>query len=171
MDELAGLRADCDRCAGLYCIALAFDRGASFAFAKPAGVRCLHLAPDDRCAIHAQRTERGFAGCVRYDCAGAGQRATALTSDPAARLEAFRVLRELHELRLLLRTAKRLDLDAATEAQRAELERALETACTDRETLGRAPLDVLERATRELLRSLRPFARAQPRTIVHGTSK
>ena len=76
MDEDASLRADCGRCAGLCCVALAFDRSALFAEHKPAGAACRYLNAADRCAIHANRAEHGFAGCAGYDCLGAGQLVT-----------------------------------------------------------------------------------------------
>ncbi len=105
---------------------------------------------------------------MHYDCAGAGQRATALTSDPAARNEAFRLLRELHELRLLLAAARELVLAPETEAQRSALERAAIAPIADADALARFPIAELARATHALLRSLRPLVRrrAQPSTIV-----
>jgi hypothetical protein len=102
------LRADCARCSGLCCVAPAFGRSAEFAFDKPAGVPCLHLADDDRCTIHDRLIPSGFPGCVSFDCFGAGQRLTQGTfggrdrrTDPdvaAAVLTAFPVMRGLHEL-------------------------------------------------------------------------
>lgn len=99
------LSADCGRCAGLCCVALAFDRGPLFGYDKPAGEACRHLSPTHRCTIHANRAARGFAGCAAYDCLGAGQAATALFSGTLpsestyrARLTAFRILREVHTL-------------------------------------------------------------------------
>jgi hypothetical protein len=67
---------DCSQCQALCCVVLAFDRDADFAIDKPAGIPCPHLK-NDRCRIHDRRAERGFAGCVRYDCGGAGSRACA----------------------------------------------------------------------------------------------
>jgi uncharacterized protein YjbI with pentapeptide repeats len=69
------LRADCSSCAALCCVVPAFVRSAQFAITKPAGVPCPHL-DSYRCAIHADLRGRGFAGCVAYDCFGAGQRVT-----------------------------------------------------------------------------------------------
>src|SRR5215471_14109732 len=72
----AALRADCSRCAGLCCVVPAFFSVQGFAFDKPAHTACAHLTAADRCAIHADRTARGFPGCVDFDCYGAGQRVT-----------------------------------------------------------------------------------------------
>ena len=68
--------ADCTRCVGLCCVAAPFTKSADFALTKRAGTPCPNLASDLRCTIHAQLTDRGFPGCVSFDCYGAGQRAT-----------------------------------------------------------------------------------------------
>lgn len=119
MSDDATFRGDCGRCAALCCVALAFDRGPLFGFDKPAGEACAHLTPDCRCAIHADRRARGFAGCATFDCRGAGQLATALfnglswrDSDAVRRqmLRAFALLLEIQRLRLVLRGLGRPDL-------------------------------------------------------------
>lgn len=127
----SGLRADCSRCAGLCCVALAFARSADFALDKPAGDPCVHLEPDDRCSIHPHLSERGFRGCTVFDCFGAGQQVTqhlfgggTWRGDAAtggAMLAVFPVVRALHELLWLLDEAQsipaaspiRADLQAA----------------------------------------------------------
>jgi len=115
--------ADCRRCAALCCVSLAFDRSRQFAFDKPAGLPCPHLSPDDRCCIHHRLVERGFAGCARYDCLGAGQRVTEEVlpgchwrEGPAAAgrvFEAFRVLRNIHAALELLDSAASLPLSSS----------------------------------------------------------
>lgn len=102
------LRADCERCAGLCCVAPAFARSADFAIDKPAGVTCPNLAADFRCTIHDRLRTSGFSGCSAYDCFGAGQRVTTATfagrdwrsdADLAAQMFAvFAVMRDLHEV-------------------------------------------------------------------------
>jgi hypothetical protein len=102
------LVADCGRCSGLCCVAPAFARSADFALDKPAETPCPHLRvsvpgrSDAPCSIHATLPERGFPGCVAFDCFGAGQRVDADWRDgPAAAREAFdafAVLRPLHEV-------------------------------------------------------------------------
>lgn len=129
------LQPDCTQCAGLCCVALAFDRCDEFALDKPAGVPCPNLTAEYRCRIHADLAERGFAGCVRHDCLGAGQRVTqemfggrSWRDNPAlaeAMFEAFRILRHVHALLDLLRTAGRLSLTPAQAQQRAQLRAAL----------------------------------------------
>src|SRR5688500_9832767 len=70
------LRADCAQCDARCCVALAFDRSTLFACDKPAGERRRNLTTCGSCAIHGQLAARGFAGCERSDCLGAGQRVT-----------------------------------------------------------------------------------------------
>ena len=101
------LRADCARCVGLCCVAPAFARSADFAIDKPAGVPCPNLAGDSRCTIHDELRPRGFAGCVVYDCFGAGQQVArraggqdwrTLPDGGREMFAVFAVVRPLHEL-------------------------------------------------------------------------
>lgn len=145
------LRADCPACVGLCCVALAFDCSALFAFDKPAGEACRHLTSAHRCAIHARLTAEGMAGCARYDCLGAGQRATTLFPGRAPdreMFEAFRVLREVHGLLQLLHIAGACSL---TQAHRQELDAIERELCA---TDWRRQTDPIRRA-RAFLVSLR----------------
>jgi hypothetical protein len=139
------LEGDCGRCAGLCCVALAFDRSELFGFGKEAGVPCVHLTAQDGCRIHATRALSGFSGCVGYDCAGAGQRATELfhgrhwRTDPVlarALFDAFRVLREIHGLLALLHTTARWPLSLVQRQRRASLCDLLQRACASSERLA-----------------------------------
>jgi hypothetical protein len=126
--------SDCSGCVGLCCVALAFDRSEHFAFDKPAGVRCSHLGEDNRCRIHHERAARGFGGCIRYDCGGAGPRALAtlgrsrVEADSAALASAFAIERDVNEARALLETARKLPLSEHDETHRAVLASRLEAA-------------------------------------------
>ncbi len=73
------LRGDCANCFGLCCVAPPFAASADFAINKDAGQPCPNLQPDFRCGIHARLRERGFRGCVVFDCFGAGQKDSPLT--------------------------------------------------------------------------------------------
>ncbi len=141
--DLPRLEADCDACAALCCVGLALDKGAAFAIDKPAGVPCPNLS-GHACTIHADLDARGFSGCVRFNCAGAGQRTIALfdgaswRDDPdllAPMLDTFRHLRRLHDLLGLLVAADTLPLTPREQATREELLAAL---CPDRMTAARA---------------------------------
>lgn len=113
------LRADCSRCFGLCCVAPGFVKSADFGVTKPAGRPCRHLQDDFGCGIHTKLRQRGFPGCVVYDCFGAGQHVSQHTfggvswkaqPDSAPRMfEVFAVMRQLHELRWLLEEAGALD--------------------------------------------------------------
>jgi hypothetical protein len=118
----APLRGDCAQCAALCCVAPAFDRSPMFAIDKPAGEPCPNLDASCRCRIHADRSAQGFAGCVAYDCLGAGQYVTqamfagrSWRDDPALlepMTRAFSAVRQAHEAMLLLDQAKALPLPA-----------------------------------------------------------
>ena len=102
------LRADCESCFALCCVAPAFSASADFAISKPAGQACPNLRQDFRCGIHTQLRQRGFRGCTVYDCFGAGQKVAQVTfgghdwheaPDTAAQMfDVFPVMRDLHEL-------------------------------------------------------------------------
>ncbi len=115
-DPRAHLVGACDRCVGLCCVALPFAVSADFALDKPDGVPCPNLQTDHRCGIHDRLPESGFAGCVTYDCFGAGQQVSQVTfsgadwrTDPsvaAPMFAVFRTMRHLHELRWYLAEAR-----------------------------------------------------------------
>jgi len=125
------LRADCERCAALCCVAPAFSASVEYAIDKPAGQACPHLHADFRCSIHDRLRPSGFGGCAAFDCLGAGQQVVQLTfggrdwrAEPeiaASMFAAFAVMRRLHQLlwhlneALALRPASQLarDLDDA----------------------------------------------------------
>ena len=73
------MKADCSTCAAaLCCVIPPFDAVQGFGFDKPAETPCHHLCADHRCGIHDRLIAQGFAGCVAFDCLGAGQRLTSL---------------------------------------------------------------------------------------------
>jgi hypothetical protein len=109
------LAADCTRCVGLCCVVLPFQRSADFAFDKPGGTPCRHLADDHRCRIHAGLLEQGMRGCVAYDCFGAGQAVTA-----SGRLEEFGLVEQVHEIAWYLTDALDRGADAGPLLARAE---------------------------------------------------
>lgn len=108
MDD-ATLYADCTRCIGLCCVLLAFDRGPMFAFDKPAGEPCVHLKPDESCAIHHRLEPEGCAGCARYDCLGAGQAVTAMFAGRSWR-DGAATVREMYDAFVRVRERNRMRL-------------------------------------------------------------
>lgn len=130
-DARSGLRADCRSCVGLCCVALPFRMSRDFAIDKDAGQPCPNLRADFGCGIHDRLRASGFAGCVAYDCFGAGQHVSQrlfagrswrrdpeapehsdrATSGPCPEqmFAVFGVVRQLHELRWYLVQALELD--------------------------------------------------------------
>ena len=140
------LRADCSRCVGLCCVALAFAAAADFAFDKQPGDPCVHLGPESRCGIHARLRDEGMSGCVAYDCFGAGQHLTQVTfeggdwrqsSETAERMfAAFTVMRQLHELAWYL-------VEALALAAARPVHRELRVALDGLEALTQQPAEVI----------------------------
>ena len=165
MAPQALLRADCARCQALCCVSLPFDEGESFGFDKPANTVCRHLGHDFCCRIHGELSARGQAGCAAYDCLGAGQRITqelfagvSWQREPALRsalFEAFRRLKRVHELRLLLHEAERLPLSPVRISERARFLALLEPPSgLSRQSLAALALPELETAVRAWLRGI-----------------
>jgi hypothetical protein len=163
------LRADCAQCDALCCVALAFDRSHLFAFDKPAGEPCRNLTACGSCSIHSQLSARGFAGCERYDCLGAGQRVREVfpgrswrEGEATARaiFEAFSILRCVHELILLLREAEKLTLPSQQRARLADLLAALQPTAWSHASLRAFSRSTLEADIRCFLSSLRDCVRA-----------
>jgi uncharacterized protein YjbI with pentapeptide repeats len=127
------LRADCESCFGLCCVAPAFSASADFAIDKPAGHACPNLRSDFRCGIHAHLRQKGFPGCAVYDCFGAGQKVSQITFSgqhwrhaprtATAMFEVFATMRQLHEMLWYLTEALAL---SAARPLRAELLVALD---------------------------------------------
>jgi hypothetical protein len=131
----AHLRADCSACVALCCVIPPYDAAQGFGFDKPAETPCRHLCADHRCGIHDELVERSFAGCVAFDCLGAGQRLTALAvarfgdADWRARPEVARWLfaayprmRQVQEWLARLSLAAAVSSSAGLQALAAELE-------------------------------------------------
>ncbi len=151
---------DCTNCAALCCIAFAFDKGEYFAHDKDAGEGCKHL-DQHRCTIHADLAARGYAGCIAYDCLGAGQRVTAIFGQSwrdvpkltGPMMHAFRIMRDIQDLRQLLGAARALPLPADKAAERDAWLAALESQWT-RDSLDRFDANGTAAAIRVWLRGL-----------------
>lgn len=164
--DIAMLRADCASCAGLCCVVLAFDRSPQFAHDKAAGTPCVHLNTDCRCRIHASRARLGFAGCVSYDCLGAGQRATAMLSGghvtASEQSEVFSAIHHQHQVLVLLHTAASLPLSIEHSDRCAALEQQARAADL-RSAAGRRAFltGPIPKAIRAYLLELRPNIEAR----------
>jgi hypothetical protein len=165
------LAADCARCAGLCCVAPAFARSSDFAIDKPAGRPCPNLADDFRCGIHEELPERGFRGCVVFDCFGAGQHVTQHTfggrdwrSAPSiapAMFATLPVMRQLHELLWYLTEALRLDAAVRVHPKlRAALDETEQLTMGTPDELAALDLDRHRRRVNPLLQRASDLARA-----------
>lgn len=141
--------ADCTACAALCCIELPFDAGPDFGHDKAAGVPCRHLQ-GRACLLHGDLAARGYGGCARYDCLGAGQRAT--QTGPGT----FAGFRRLHDDHLTLVAAGALPLPPEVQAARLALiaQVAAETDQTP-ESLEAYVTGPLPAQVRDFLRGLR----------------
>jgi uncharacterized protein YjbI with pentapeptide repeats len=102
------LRADCENCFALCCVAPTFSVSADFAINKNAGQACPNLQADFRCGIHTHLRQQGFRGCTVYDCFGAGQKVSQVIfggqdwrrapRSAKQMFEVFQIVRDLHEL-------------------------------------------------------------------------
>ena len=159
-------RPDCAACRGLCCDLPAFDADQGFGYDKPAATPCRHLQADFRCGIHARLAEAGFPGCLRFDCHGAGQRATA---ESLARPEAgtsaaadrewlahrYQHLLPLHELQALIHyTLGQLAADQEGSPLRHRLAE-IETLCAP--GASRTPEIPLRQLRADTLAMLRTF--------------
>ncbi|MHB8157699.1 MAG: pentapeptide repeat-containing protein [Desulfocucumaceae bacterium] len=102
------LRADCENCFGLCCVALYFSASEGFPIDKDAGQPCLNLQPDFRCCVHKSLRERGLKGCIAFDCFGAGQKVSQVSfgghdwrkvpESAKQMFKVFLIMRQLQEL-------------------------------------------------------------------------
>jgi uncharacterized protein YjbI with pentapeptide repeats len=112
------LRADCESCFGLCCVALPYAKSADFPVDKESGSPCRNLQVDFRCGIHEKLRDKGFKGCTVYECFGAGQRVCQVTyngldwrKQPEKAKEmydVFPIMQQLHEMLCYLNEAQAL---------------------------------------------------------------
>jgi uncharacterized protein YjbI with pentapeptide repeats len=120
-DIFKNLRADCENCFGLCCVALPYAKSADFAFDKDSGTPCRNLHSNYLCGIHNELRNKGFRGCSAYECFGAGQKVSQRTyhgkdwrtnKDVAQEMfDVYPIMQQLHEMLWYLNEA--LTIDAA----------------------------------------------------------
>ncbi|SDF92519.1 Pentapeptide repeat-containing protein [Fontibacillus panacisegetis] len=113
------LQSDCEQCFGICCVALPYAKSADFAFNKEGGIPCCNLRPDHHCGIHEHLIDKGFHGCVSYECFGAGQHVSQQIfkgkdwrNNPELSKEMFAVfpvVQQLHEMLYYLNQALHLE--------------------------------------------------------------
>ncbi|WP_226669822.1 pentapeptide repeat-containing protein [Metabacillus litoralis] len=107
-DNQNHLKADCEKCFGLCCVALPYAKSSDFAHDKDSGTPCSHLQSDFRCGIHRKLRNKGYKGCTVYECFGAGQKVSQILykgkdwrENPTSQNEMFSVfpiMQQLHEM-------------------------------------------------------------------------
>lgn len=152
---VSSLERDCAHCAALCCVLLDFEASEDFAHTKPAGTPCMHLNTSFQCRIHSRLPVLGYAGCVSFDCHGAGQRVTArlggaswARGDRALQETAtvFALFQQVHTwLKALQGAAQRpgvpLEAQGRAHALMAVLDAELEAPLAALATLDTAPLE------------------------------
>ncbi|GLY03468.1 pentapeptide repeat-containing protein [Actinoplanes sp. NBRC 101535] len=139
---------------------------------KPAGRPCRNLGDDFRCTVHEELPQRGFRGCVVFDCFGAGQRITQDTfggrdwrSSPEIAGDMFAalpVVRQLHELMWLLTEALKLDEARSLHPKlRAALAETDRLAAGDAGALREVDVDAYRARVNPMLRRASELARAR----------
>lgn len=160
------LVADCGRCRALCCVAPAFARSADFAIDKAAGQACPNLR-GSACGIHDQLLDRGFPGCVAYDCFGAGQQVVQVVFGGGPRtprmLRVYELARQLHELLWYAADALGRPAAAPVHAALATARDAIEPLLTDADTLEATDPAAHRRAVAPLLRRASALTRAAER--------
>jgi hypothetical protein len=136
---------------------------------KPYGRACPNLLADFGCGIHDQLRERGFAGCVAFDCLGAGQHTTAAfegrswRSDPGIAplmFDVFYFMREFHSMLWSLDQALRLPVTAGFRGEvQTEIERVVAVSDLPPEELSGTHVDDCARRVDELIRTASAQAR------------
>lgn len=109
------LRADCENCFGLCCVALPFAASADFPIDKEKGRPCPNLQSNFRCAIHKSLRQCGFKGCTVFGCFGAGQKVSQGTfggvhwneaKETATKMfDVLPIMHQLHEMLWYLKEA------------------------------------------------------------------
>lgn len=128
------LKSNCPECYGLCCVGLHFAASEGFPLDKAPGKACPHLLEDFRCGVHETLEQRGYKGCIGFDCLGAGQRVSRVTFPEGSwrklpgtsrlMFEAFAVMRHLYELLWYLS-------EALERCQGKRLKRALSEALSE----------------------------------------
>lgn len=165
------LKADCESCFGLCCVALYFSASEGFPIDKIAGQPCPNLQSDFRCGVHKNLREIGLKGCCAFDCFGAGPKVAKITChgqdwrqhpESAKKIfEGFLIMRQLYELLWYLDEAQNLEATRPIHKDLASMWKATESLTNiDLDSLlvldvsaHRSDVNVLLLQTSELVRS------------------
>nr|WP_051287436.1 pentapeptide repeat-containing protein [Paenibacillus taiwanensis] len=174
------LRAKCEDCFGLCCVALPFAASVDFAVDKQAGSPCSNLQPDFRCGVHTRLRQLGFRGCTVYDCFGAGQKLSQHTyagrdwrhapQYAQQMFDVFPIMWQLHELLWYLTEALTLQAAHSIHATlRAALYETESFTNLDAEALGKLNVAAHRANVNALLLQASELARADAVRLNNST--
>lgn len=166
MPVTVDLTPDCSKCAALCCVAFPFDKGEDFGLDKAGNEPCPHIGEGHACTIHETREAKGFSGCIRYDCKGAGQRVTQELFDGrswqteaellAPMSEAMRKMQSIHIELLMMKTLATLPLTPAESGvYDAILSELQPVEAFTPETLAEVPIGEIRKRLKAFLKDLR----------------
>lgn len=161
MPAVLETRSDCDRCAALCCIAYPSEDMPGFSAIKSAGEPCPKLGGNGLCTIYEHRAEKGFAGCIRFECFGAGQHVVQYLfagndwrNDLALlgpMVDAFLAMRPVADLNFLAQRAHEMTDKAELRDKATVLAERLENVAQSRSSLNdTAEVAAIERELRAL---------------------
>jgi len=156
------MKIDCKKCFGLCCVALYFSASEGFPKDKEAGISCINLKSDFTCLVHENLSNKGFKGCLGYDCFGAGQKIAQVTfkgkdwnqiSENAEKMfEAYLIMRKLHEMKWYLTQAYCFQTNQSIKEEISSLiERIEQHTKLNAESLLALDLEIQRKAVNEYL--------------------
>lgn len=172
IDKIRGhLRADCGNCLGLCCVALYFSRSAGFPVDKKAGQPCPNLLADSHCCLYDKLKEKGYKGCLGFDCFGAGPKVVRVSfggqdwrKDQVLgkrMFDVFLIMRQLHEMLWYLAEAVTLTPAHAINGQlKSMLEKTERLTHLSPEELLQIDMAAHREAVNDLLVKTSQFVRA-----------
>jgi uncharacterized protein YjbI with pentapeptide repeats len=176
------LKADCEKCFGLCCVALYFSASDGFPTNKDAGKSCINLQSDFTCSVHKNLRKKGLKGCTAYDCFGAGQKIAQVTfsghdwrqypESAKQMFEAFLIMRQLHEMLWYLTQAFILQKDKGIKDEISSLLDNTETfTLLDADSLLALDIESHRTKVNMLLKNTSEFIRIKARRRKNNPSK
>lgn len=167
-----GLKIDCEKCFGLCCVALYFSDSEGFPEDKDAGIPCVNLQYNYKCLVHKSLKDKGFKGCLGYDCFGAGQKISQITfkgrdwnqfpEDQKKMFDSFLIMKQLHEMKWYLTQAYSLQTNENIKDDIISLLESIEQQSLFHiESLLLIDLDTLRSTVNNFLRDTSDFIRVK----------
>lgn len=153
------LSLDCSKCMGLCCTALYFSKIDGFPSDKGSGEKCEYMDKSYRCEVHEKLEERGYTGCMSFDCLGAGPMVVSLLKDRDVSkkalvklYEAFIVARQVYEVIWYLADAFEKSDNDQLKKKISELTKNVYTQVTsDHDTISKIDINEVRDKAKPLL--------------------